>query len=88
MYILPTLTYLEVGGPADASKIIRYGHFKWEPIRKSPANVVLVVLKAHSVECEEKADSFFAVGLKQINSDSTSLLSFGPLPLPPSRQPI
>ena len=33
MYILPTLTYLEVGGPADASKIIRYGHFKWEPIR-------------------------------------------------------
>ena len=31
---------------------------------------------------------FFAVGLKQINSDSTFLLSFGPLPLPPSRQPI
>ena len=62
----------------------RHHKFKLPP----PANVVLVVLKAHSVECEEKADSFFAVGLKQINSDSTDLLSFGPLPLPPSRQPI
>ena len=32
MYILPTLTYLEVGGAAGASEIICFGHFKWEPI--------------------------------------------------------
>ena len=32
MYILPTLTYLEVGEPADASEIICFEHFKWEPI--------------------------------------------------------
>ena len=32
MYILPTLTYLEVGGPADASKFFIFEHFKWEPI--------------------------------------------------------
>ena len=32
MYILPTLTYLEVGVPAGASKIFIFEHFKWEPI--------------------------------------------------------
>ena len=32
MYILPTLTYLEVGVPAGASGIICFEHFKWEPI--------------------------------------------------------
>ena len=32
MYILPALTYLEVGGPAAASEIICFEHFKWEPI--------------------------------------------------------
>ena len=32
MYILPTLTYLEVGGAAGASKIFIFEHFKWEPM--------------------------------------------------------
>ena len=32
MYILPTLTYLEVVVPADASKFFIFEHFKWEPI--------------------------------------------------------
>ena len=31
MYILPALTYLEVGRPGAASKIICFEHFKWEP---------------------------------------------------------
>ena len=29
MYILPTLTYLEVVVPADASKFFIFEHFKW-----------------------------------------------------------
>ena len=33
MVLLPTTTCVEVGGPAAASKIIRYGHFNYEPIR-------------------------------------------------------
>ena len=37
MYILPTLTYLEVGVPAVASEIICFEHFKWEPIRHGVA---------------------------------------------------
>ena len=36
MYILPTLTYLEVGGAAGASEIICFEHFKWEPIERDP----------------------------------------------------
>ena len=32
MYILPTLTYLEVGGPAGASEIICFEQFNYEPI--------------------------------------------------------
>ena len=39
MYILPTLTYLEVGGPADASEIICFEHFKWEPITEPCARL-------------------------------------------------
>jgi len=49
-----------------------------------------VVLKAHSVEWEATGIQipFFGCGLKQINSDSTFYFVCGPLPLPPSRQPI
>ena len=32
MYILPTLTYLEVGGPAVASEIFIFEPFNYEPI--------------------------------------------------------
>ena len=42
MYILPTLTYLEVGAPAAASKIICFEHFKWEPISRAGSYVRLV----------------------------------------------
>ena len=32
MYILPALTYLEVGAPGGASKIFIFEHFNYEPI--------------------------------------------------------
>ena len=37
MYILPTLTYLEVGVPAAASEISIFEPFNYEPIRPLPA---------------------------------------------------
>ena len=39
MYILPTLTYLEVGGAAGASKIFIFEHFKWEPMAEEHGRV-------------------------------------------------
>ena len=40
MYILPTLTYLEVGAPAAASNFFIFEPFKWEPIFGTPTEGV------------------------------------------------
>ena len=41
MYILPTLTYLEVGGPAGASEIFVFEPFNYEPIGGGGVGLVL-----------------------------------------------
>ena len=47
MYILPTLTYLEVGGPAGASEIICFEHFNYEPIQR--------VIASGGMRCKQDA---------------------------------
>ena len=56
---------------------------------RAVTGVWVVVLKA-GIEWEATGIQipFFGCGLKQINSDSTFYFVCGPLPLPPSRQPI
>ena len=58
-------------------------------ISRAVTGVWVVVLKA-GIEWEATGIQipFFGCGLKQINSDSTFYFVCGPLPLPPSRQPI
>ena len=56
MYILPTLTYLEVVVPADASKFFIFEHFKWEPI-SSLISQPIIRQPVLSVACRRAANA-------------------------------